>query len=144
MVTDQRNKRDQYAAIVPNQLEAVEAIEAKSIGDETWMKNIEEAVTVLPDMISFLASRLLEEKVFKFVFNKVDMQSPDNEYSFSIKLDKVLRCDPHMKDSEELTKDLNLTDHVFKFVRIIGQMLQAATVMVTNIVYFQYEQVSSS
>lgn len=42
---------------------AVEAIEAKSIGDETWMKNIEEAVTVLPDMISFLASRLLEEKV---------------------------------------------------------------------------------
>lgn len=37
-------------------------------------------------MPCFLTITLFFFKVFKFVFNKVDMQSPDNEYSFSIKL----------------------------------------------------------
>uniref|UniRef100_A0A452XMC5 Kinetochore protein SPC25 n=1 Tax=Aegilops tauschii subsp. strangulata TaxID=200361 RepID=A0A452XMC5_AEGTS len=38
----------------------------------------------------------------------------------------VLQCSPPVEDSEELMKDLNLTNDLVKFVRIIRQRFQAA------------------
>ncbi|BAD88128.1 hypothetical protein [Oryza sativa Japonica Group] len=55
----------------------------------------------------------------KFIFSKIDIQNPDNEYSFCIKLNKVLECTPFLKDSEDLVKDLNCSNDLFMFVRIM-------------------------
>ena len=38
----------------------------------------------------------------------------------------VLQCDPHIKDVEKLVKDLNLSDNVVKFVRIIREKFQSS------------------
>jgi kinetochore protein Spc25 len=68
----------------------------------------------------------------KFVFSKIDIQNPDNEYSFCIKLNKdrynLLQCTPFLKDSEELVKDLNCSNDLFKFVRIMRERFQAAAI----------------
>ncbi|KAG8084587.1 hypothetical protein GUJ93_ZPchr0010g7611 [Zizania palustris] len=131
LVTDQRKKRDQHATVISNQLETVEALEANCKEDETWRKNIEEAVTWYR---KFLGFQVIQGQGVKFVFNKVDVRSPDKEYSFTIKINKnrytLLQCDPSIRDSEVLMKDLNFTNDLFKFVRIIRQRFQdeAATV----------------
>ncbi|XP_062181117.1 kinetochore protein SPC25 homolog isoform X1 [Phragmites australis] len=123
---DQRNKRDQYAAVISDQLQA---LEAKSTEDATWQENIEEAVLWYD---KFLGFKVVGGKGVKFVFNKIDSQNLVKEYSFCINLDKdrynLLQCDPHVKDIEELVKDLNLNDDLFKFVRTAREKFQTSTV----------------
>lgn len=38
----------------------------------------------------------------------------------------MLECDPHIKDVEQLVKDLNLSDDVAKFLRIIREKFQSS------------------
>lgn len=108
----------------------------------------------------------------KFIFDKVDLQSPEKEFSFSLKFDSdrytrelefhmdfvlnlylifhftwlvikrtlflfiaVLQCSPPVEDSEELMKDLNLTNDLVKFVRIIRQRFQAAALNGTQYIF---------
>uniref|UniRef100_A0A0D9WBY5 Kinetochore protein SPC25 n=1 Tax=Leersia perrieri TaxID=77586 RepID=A0A0D9WBY5_9ORYZ len=126
LVTDNRNKRDQRTTVISNHLEAVEALEAKCKEDETHWKSIEEAVLWYS---KFLGFQVVGGEGVKFIFNKVDLENPDKEYSVTLKLDKdrytLLQCYPSIKDCEELMKDLNLTNDLFKFVRTVRQRFQA-------------------
>uniref|UniRef100_A0A0E0JU89 Kinetochore protein SPC25 n=1 Tax=Oryza punctata TaxID=4537 RepID=A0A0E0JU89_ORYPU len=124
--------------VISNQLEAIEALEAKS--DATGKKNLEEAIMWYK---RFLGFQVVGGEGVKFVFNKIGIQNPGNEYSFCIKLNKdrynhdvvaclvlitVLHCAPFLKDSEELVKDLNCSNDMFKFVRIMREKFQAAAI----------------
>lgn len=128
LLTDQRNRSERHAAVISNVLEAVEAFEAKNDEDYTWMKDMEKSVCWYQKCLGFQAVDGGEG--VKFVFDKVDLQSPEKEFSFSLKFDKdrytLLQCSPPVEDSEELMKDLNLTNDLVKFVRIIRQRFQAA------------------
>ncbi|KQK08039.1 probable kinetochore protein SPC25 [Brachypodium distachyon] len=130
LVDEQRNKRDQYARVISNELEAVEALEAKNREGETWQKDIEKAVFWYQKFLGLQV--VVEGEGVKFIFDKVDLQSPEKEYSFSLKFDNdkytLHQCSPPVEDSEELVKELNLTNDMFKFLRIIRQRFQAATV----------------
>ncbi|XP_040380202.1 kinetochore protein SPC25 homolog [Oryza brachyantha] len=134
MVTDQTNKRDQHAIVISDHLKAVEALEAKCNEDETQRKNVQEAVAWYN---KFLGFQVVGGEGVKFIFSKIDMRSPDKEYSVTIKLNKdryaLLQCDPSIKDSEELMKDLNLTNDLFKFVRIMRQRFQAEAATVNGL-----------
>ncbi|KAF7033904.1 hypothetical protein CFC21_044972 [Triticum aestivum] len=125
LVSEQRARRDEYANVIAHQLEAVEALEANV--DATGKKNLDEAITWYD---KFLGFRVVAGEGVKFVFNKVDMQSPDDEYSFCIKVNKdeysLIQCIPLLKDTEELVKDLNRTNDLFKFVRTMRARFQAA------------------
>ncbi|KAF0933641.1 hypothetical protein E2562_018874 [Oryza meyeriana var. granulata] len=127
LVVDQRARRDEYANAISNQLEAIEALEAKSYA--TGEKNLEEAIMWYK---KFLGFQIVGGEGVKFVFNKIGMQNPDNEYLFCIKLNKdrynLLQCNPFLKDSEELVKDLNCSNDLFKFVRIMRERFQAAAI----------------
>ncbi|KAM3399730.1 hypothetical protein ACQJBY_004890 [Aegilops geniculata] len=128
LVTDQRNRSERHAALISNVLEAAEAFEAKNDEDVTLMKDMEKAICWYQKRLGFQA--VVEGEGVKFVFDKVDLQSPEKEFSFSLKFDKdgytLLRCSPPVEDSEELAKDLNLTNDLVKFVRIIRRRFQAA------------------
>ncbi|XP_048562865.1 kinetochore protein SPC25 homolog [Triticum urartu] len=129
LITEQRNRREWLATVISNVLEAVEALEATSDEDDTWRKDIEKSLCWYQNLLGFQAVDGGEG--VKFVFDKVDLQSPEKEFSFSLKFDSdrytsVLRCSPPVEDSEELMKDLNLTNDLVKFVRIIRQRFQAA------------------
>uniref|UniRef100_A0A8R7P3T8 Kinetochore protein SPC25 n=1 Tax=Triticum urartu TaxID=4572 RepID=A0A8R7P3T8_TRIUA len=98
LITEQRNRREWLATVISNVLEAVEALEATSDEDDTWRKDIEKSLCWYQNLLGF--------------------QAVDGG--------EVLRCSPPVEDSEELMKDLNLTNDLVKFVRIIRQRFQAA------------------
>ncbi|KAM3355371.1 hypothetical protein ACQJBY_025881 [Aegilops geniculata] len=129
LLLDQRARRDEFANVIAHQIEAVEALEANV--DAMGKKNLDEAITWYN---KFLGFRVVAGEGVKFVFNKVDMHSPDDEYSFCIKVNKdeysLIQCTPLLKDTEELVKDLNCTNDLFKFVRIMRARFQAAAMKV--------------
>uniref|UniRef100_R7WCD1 Kinetochore protein SPC25 n=1 Tax=Aegilops tauschii TaxID=37682 RepID=R7WCD1_AEGTA len=129
LVTNQRNRSERHAAVISDVLEAAEAFEAKNEEDVTLMKDMEKAICWYQKRLGF--QPVVEGEGVKFIFDKVDLQSPEKEFSFSLKFDSdrytpVLQCSPPVEDSEELMKDLNLTNDLVKFVRIIRQRFQAA------------------
>ncbi|VAH00582.1 unnamed protein product [Triticum turgidum subsp. durum] len=98
LVTDQRNRSERRAAVISDVLEAAEAFGAKNDEDVTLMKDMEKAICWYQKHLGFQA----------------------------IVEGEVLQCSPPVEDSEELMKDLNLTNDLAKFVRIIRQRFQAA------------------
>ncbi|XP_048566554.1 kinetochore protein SPC25 homolog [Triticum urartu] len=127
LLLDQRARRDDFANVISHQLQAIEALEANV--DVMGKKNLDEAIMWYN---KFLGFRVVAGEGVKFVFSKVDMQSPDDEYSFCIKVNKdeysLIQCTPLLKDTEELVKDLNCTNDLFKFVRIMRARFQAAAI----------------
>ncbi|KAF7040812.1 hypothetical protein CFC21_050687 [Triticum aestivum] len=125
LLLDQRARRDEFANVISHQLQAIEALEANV--DVMGKKNLDEAIMWYN---KFLGFRVVAGEGVKFVFNKVDMQSPDDEYSFCIKVNKdeynLIQCIPLLKDTEELVKDLNRTNDLFKFVRTMRARFQSA------------------
>ncbi|KAK3166626.1 hypothetical protein QOZ80_1AG0048250 [Eleusine coracana subsp. coracana] len=127
LVVEHKAKRDDYTNIISNQLKAIESLEADNAarGD----KNLDEVIMWYN---KFLGFRVVGGEGVKFVFNKIDLQSPDKEYFFSIKLTKekytLLQCVPLVEGSKELLNDLNCDNDLFKFVRIMRERFQAATI----------------
>ncbi|KAM0877083.1 hypothetical protein ACQ4PT_035733 [Festuca glaucescens] len=115
LVADQRNRRGQHAAVVSRALEAVEALETKNSEDEKWRKDVDKAVLWYQ---KFLGFRVVSEgEGMRFIFDKVDLQVPEKEFSMFLNFDK---------DFEELIQDLNLANDLPKFVRITRERIQAA------------------
>ncbi|KAK1692145.1 hypothetical protein QYE76_008842 [Lolium multiflorum] len=116
MVADQRNRGVQHAAVVSRALQAVEALEAKDSEDGQWREDIDKAVSWYQQFAGF---QVVEEvQGVRFIFDKVDSQAPEKEFSMVLNFDR---------DSEELLKDLNLANDLPKFVRITRERIQAAS-----------------
>ncbi|TVU37046.1 hypothetical protein EJB05_19013 [Eragrostis curvula] len=127
LVMEQRQRRDECTKIISNQLQAIESPEADSAAQGE--KNLDEAIMWYD---KFLGFQVVGGEGVKFVFNKIDVQSPDKEYLFCIKLAKekysLLQCVPFVDGSKELVRDLNCDNDLFKFVRIMRERFQAATI----------------
>uniref|UniRef100_M8B2R6 Uncharacterized protein n=1 Tax=Aegilops tauschii TaxID=37682 RepID=M8B2R6_AEGTA len=90
LLLDQRARRDEFANVISHQLQAIEALEANV--DVMGKKNLDEAIMWYN---KFLGFRVVAGEGVKFVFNKVDMQSPDDEYSFCIKFSALKMLELH-------------------------------------------------
>ncbi|XP_044973622.1 kinetochore protein SPC25 homolog [Hordeum vulgare subsp. vulgare] len=127
LVVEQRARRDEFAKVIAHQREAIEALEANV--DVVGKKNLDEAIMWYN---KFLGFRVIAGEGVTFVFNKVDKQRPDDEYSFCIKVNNdeysLIQCTPLIKDTEELVKDLNRTNDLSKFVKIMRARFQAAAI----------------
>lgn len=66
----------------------------------------------------------------KFTFKNINLMNPNEEYSFTVFHDKntytLLRCEPSFDGIEELVHELNKTDGLFKFVRVMRKKFQEA------------------
>ncbi|XP_039850947.1 kinetochore protein SPC25 homolog [Panicum virgatum] len=127
LLMDQRATRDEYVNAISNQSQAVESIKAES--DAKGDKNLDNAIMWYD---KFLGFQVVGGEGVRFVFSKIDMQSPDKEYSFCIKLiDEryiLVHCAPFVHGSEELVKDLNCNNDLYKFVRTMRERFQIATI----------------
>ncbi|RCV29248.1 hypothetical protein SETIT_5G468900v2 [Setaria italica] len=127
LVMDQRARRDEYVNAISNQLQAIESLEAEN--DTKGDKNLEKAIMWYD---KFLGFQVVGGEGVKFVFSKIDVQSPDREYSFCIKLIEeryiLVHCVPFVDGSKELVKDLNCNNDLYKFVRTMRERFQVATI----------------
>ncbi|TKW19091.1 hypothetical protein SEVIR_5G475100v4 [Setaria viridis] len=127
LVMDQRARRDEYVNAISNQLQAIESLEAEN--DTKGDKNLEKAIMWYD---KFLGFQVVGGEGVKFVFSKIDVQSPDREYSFCIKLIEeryiLVHCVPFVDGSKELVKHLNCNNDLYKFVRTMRERFQVATI----------------
>ncbi|XP_057988528.1 kinetochore protein SPC25 homolog isoform X2 [Hevea brasiliensis] len=66
----------------------------------------------------------------KFTFNYINVSNPYEEYNFTIRHEEdtysLLACKPHLNDTKDLIRELNRTNGLFKFVRIMREKFQEA------------------
>ncbi|KAM0942969.1 putative chromosome segregation protein Spc25 [Dioscorea sansibarensis] len=127
IVKDQREKKDEYGSIIRQQLQALTALEEKCDQEISNRESIEEAVLWYSRVLGF---RTEGGEGVKFVFDKIDLKRPEKEYSFTVRLNgdvcNLLLCDPHLENLDKLIKDMNETNGLFKFVRLMREKFQAA------------------
>ncbi|THU54377.1 hypothetical protein C4D60_Mb10t24450 [Musa balbisiana] len=126
-ILDLRRKRDKHSAVISEQLLALEALEVKSSQYILERQKTEEAIEWYNKILGFRAE--CGEGV-KFIFDKIDRKNPNEEYSFSIRLDNdtynLLDCNTILEGIPELIMDLNKTNGLFKFARIMREKFQVA------------------
>ncbi|CAM0147873.1 unnamed protein product [Urochloa decumbens] len=127
LVMDHKATRDEYVNAISGQRQAIESLEAES--DAKGDKNLDKAIAWYN---KFLGFQVVGGEGVKFVFSKIDVQSPDKEYSFCIKLVEeryiLVQCIPFVDGSKELVKDLNCNNDLYKFVRTMRERFQIATI----------------
>ncbi|KAK7835158.1 kinetochore protein spc25 like protein [Quercus suber] len=147
----QSAKRDQYAAIisqhslgssfVPNshpcpigfQLSmkeknvALAASEEKSNKDVECKSETQEAILWYNRVLGF---HVEAGHGVKFTFMNINSRNPNEEYSLTVRYANdtytLLDCDPHLNDTKELIYELNKTNGLFKFVRIMREKFEEA------------------
>ncbi|XP_066360884.1 kinetochore protein SPC25 homolog [Miscanthus floridulus] len=127
LVADSREKRDLRNAITSEELKALESLEAESKEDTERDENARKKALLWYG--KFLGFRVIcGEGDVKFVYNKIDPQRPEKEYSFRVSPSlQFIDCDPRVKDIEELAKDLGLNKHLFKFARMTREKFQSSS-----------------
>ncbi|KAK3137732.1 hypothetical protein QOZ80_5BG0456470 [Eleusine coracana subsp. coracana] len=124
-----RNKRDTLAAVISYQLQDLETCEEEINENATEMENIESGLSWFNKVLGL---KIIHGEAVRFVFDKIDLQCPEKEYSFCMRIDNgtynLVQSDPPIKDSEELVKDLNLTQDICKFLKVVREEFQASSV----------------
>lgn len=128
LVAYSREKRDLRAAITSEELKALESLEAESKAESNEDAEREKALKTLLWYDKFLGFRIIVgEGGVKFVFDKIDPQRPEKEYTFCLSSSfQLIECDPRVKDIEELAKDLDLNVHLFKFARMAREKFHSS------------------
>ncbi|KAB1223442.1 Kinetochore protein spc25 [Morella rubra] len=126
-VEEQRAKRDQYATIVSQQSLALAASEGRTNKDVEGKGETREAISWYNRVLGF---HVEGGHGVKFTFKNINLKNPNKEYSFTIRYAydtyALLDCDPHLNDTNELIHELNKTNGLFKFVRVMRGKFQEA------------------
>ncbi|XP_020576689.1 kinetochore protein spc25 [Phalaenopsis equestris] len=124
-VDDQRAKKDEYEAVLSRQLLALQTSEEKHERDLIEIKKLKEATDWYKSVLGFKTEG---GEGVKFTFNKIDPNDQEKEYWFIVRLDggiySLLHCNPEVNDIDELMKELNRTNGLFKFVRDMREKFQ--------------------
>ncbi|KAH6809447.1 hypothetical protein C2S51_027230 [Perilla frutescens var. frutescens] len=127
LVKDQKERKDEYAAIISQQSEALTSCKEKSNQNREYKEQIEEAVSWYNRVLGF---RIECGHGVKFIFTNIRPENPNEEYSFVIRHEnetyKLLKCDPHLSGTKELVNELNKSNGLFQFVRAMRERFQLA------------------
>ncbi|GFP90743.1 kinetochore protein spc25 [Phtheirospermum japonicum] len=122
LVEDQRERKDEYAAIISQQFEAHKE---KCAQNREHKEQIEEAISWYNRILGF---RIEPGHGVKFIFTNINRDNPNEEYSFIIRHENdiytLLNCVPHLSDTKEMVNELNKTNGLFKFVRTMREKFQ--------------------
>ncbi|KAL3642330.1 hypothetical protein CASFOL_013145 [Castilleja foliolosa] len=125
IVGDQRERKDEYAAIIFQQFEALTAHKEKCTQNKEQREQIEKAISWYNRTLGF---RIEPGRGVKFIFTNINRDNPNEEYSFIIRHENdiytLLNCVPHLSDTKEMVNELNKTNGLFKFVRTMREKFQ--------------------
>ncbi|XP_073295300.1 kinetochore protein SPC25 homolog [Primulina huaijiensis] len=127
IVDDQKSRKDEYAAIVARQSEALTAYKEKLNQNSEHRDQIEDAISWYNKVLGF---RIECGRGVKFVFTNINPENPNEEYSFVVRHENerytMLDCDPPLTDTKDLVSELNNSNGLFKFVRTMRVKFQEA------------------
>ncbi|KAL6550230.1 hypothetical protein OROMI_020718 [Orobanche minor] len=127
LVEDQRKRKDEYAAIISQQLESLTAYKEKCAQNREHREQIEEAISWYNKVLAF---RIECGHGVKFVFTNISRENPNEEYFFIIRHENdiytLLNCEPRLSDINDMVNELNNTNGLFKFVRTMREKFQEA------------------
>ncbi|OWM90515.1 hypothetical protein CDL15_Pgr014818 [Punica granatum] len=127
ILQDQKARRDEYAAIMSRESLGLAAAEEKNEQGAKWKEEIQEAISWYSRVLGL---RIEGGSGVKFMFNNVDVKRPDHVYSFTIRHANdtytLLQCDPLVDSTKELVLELNKSNDLYKFVRIMRRKFQEA------------------
>lgn len=124
VLSERRRERED---IISEQFSALAVLEERSKTDLSLIRGQKEALAWYNRVLGF---RIEAGHGIKFIFVNIDSACPDREFSFTIRhsrrndLYTLLDCEPCLKISRELLDELNQTNDLFKFVRIMREMFQ--------------------
>ncbi|KAH9720366.1 kinetochore protein SPC25-like [Citrus sinensis] len=129
-VEAQRARRDEYSAIISQQSLALATTAEKTKQDLERKGQIQQAISWYNRVLGF---HIEGGHGVRFTFSNINMKNPNEGYSFTIRhaddTYTLLYCDPPLNDIKELIQELNRTNGLFKFVRIMREKFEeAATV----------------
>ncbi|KAK9113682.1 hypothetical protein Syun_020479 [Stephania yunnanensis] len=123
---DQRERKDEYASILSRQLLALETLEGKANEGNEDKEEFMKAISWYNEVLGF---RIEGGHGVKFIFNKINLKDPEEEYSFTVRhandTYSLLDCNPSLADTKALMQEMNQTNGLFKFVRIMREKFQA-------------------
>ncbi|KAA0057836.1 putative kinetochore protein SPC25 [Cucumis melo var. makuwa] len=124
---DCKARRDEYATIISQQSLVLSSSERKETQESECRNEIQEAISWYKRVLDF---HIEGGYGVKFSFKKINIDNPDEEYSFTIRHANdtymLLDCNPSLPDIKELIHELNKTNGLFKLVRIMRRRFQEA------------------
>ncbi|XWS60777.1 hypothetical protein CRYUN_Cryun07bG0066000 [Craigia yunnanensis] len=123
----QSGRRNEYEAIMSQQSLALAKTEEEAKHEIEENEEIQEAISWYNRVLGF---QIEGGYGVKFTFNDINIKNPKQECSFTIRhandAYSLLDCDPHLNSIKELINELNRTNGLFKFVRIMREKFQEA------------------
>ncbi|KAJ8449077.1 hypothetical protein Cgig2_004132 [Carnegiea gigantea] len=146
IVQDQAARKDEYAAILSQQSKALMDAKEKNKLASKHREEMQEAFSWYNRVLGF---RIDGGHGVKFTFTNINRKRPAEEYSFTIRhshdmytcrcccffcafnlltepVVSVLDCNPLLNGTEELVNELNKSNGLFQFVRVMREKFQAA------------------
>ncbi|CAA7056486.1 unnamed protein product [Microthlaspi erraticum] len=116
----QKSKREEYAKVISQQLQGL-SVSKENAGKVTEDKaGIHEAISWYNQALGF---HVEAGHGVKFTFTNVDAKRPTREFSFTVHYGNdiytLLDCNPQLNDVEEMVQELNKTNDLFGFVRLM-------------------------
>ncbi|XP_078428436.1 kinetochore protein [Wolffia australiana] len=119
-----KSKRAEYESIISSAMEELNRDNSK---DDDDIEATEEGILWYKKVLGF---RIEGGEGVKFVFDKIDSEDPDMEYTFTIRLNNdtytMLQCCPTVPDVKVLLDEVNQTNGLYKFVRAMRKKFQEA------------------
>lgn len=127
IVQDQAARKDEYAAILSQQSKVLMDAKEKNKLASKHREEMQEAFSWYNRVLGF---RIDGGHGVKFTFTNINRKLPAEEYSFTIRhshdMYTLLDCNPLLNGTEELVDELNKSNGLFQFVRVMREKFQAA------------------
>ncbi|KAL2321796.1 hypothetical protein Fmac_026175 [Flemingia macrophylla] len=122
-----RTKNQEYSAFISQQSLALSESEGKLNESVEQKDETQEASSWYNRVLGF---HVKGGCGVKFTFKNINTNNPNEEYNFTVFHENgtysLLSCEPSLNDTKELIHELNKTNDLFKFVRVMRKMFQEA------------------
>ncbi|TKY55237.1 Kinetochore protein spc25 [Spatholobus suberectus] len=126
-IQEQRTKKQEYASFISQQSLALTASEGKLNESIEQKDETQEAISWYNRVLGL---HVKGGRGVKFTFKNINLNNPNEEYFLTICHENdtysLLNCEPSLNDTKELIHELNKTNDLFKFVRVMRKKFQEA------------------
>ncbi|CAF1708028.1 hypothetical protein HID58_055317 [Brassica napus] len=123
-----KSNKEEHSKTISHRLQGL-SVSKDNAGKVTGNKSkIDEAISWYNQALGF---HVEAGHGVKFTFTNIDAKRPTREFSFTVHYGNdiytLLDCNPHLDDMDEMVQELNKTNDLFGFVRLMRDKFQKAT-----------------